>query len=106
MNNTTTPRNPNHLVSIDGKVIHAASDLATRGARAYHVTACNGRAISDVSAWNGNRAEVTCKGCVSALASGRAVWLTTSTAAVDSTDGFICARVVIGLDGIARTVRA
>jgi len=72
----TEPRLPNHVAhSLTGQalVVHAAHDLTGRG-RPLHVLACNGRAM-EAMAWNGTVEEVTCKGCLKALADGKAIWI-------------------------------
>jgi hypothetical protein len=69
----STVRHPNHVVMATGsEVIHAASDVAL--AQRRHVLACNGRAIQG-GGWDDVVTKVTCKACLRALASGRAVWI-------------------------------
>lgn len=66
----TEIRTPNHLaVAYGGEVVHAASDTQRQ-----HTIACTGRTMGAL-AWSGTVDEVTCAGCLKALASGRAKWV-------------------------------
>ncbi len=80
----STTRHPDHLVSAFGSdVVHAAHDLS--GHR-LHVLACNGRAMSG-NAWWGVVEAVTCRACLKALETGKALWVGREDACIRDEEG-------------------
>jgi len=65
------PRVATHNLSADSGVVHAAGDAST--GPLWHILACTGRAVRG-GGWPADEQAVSCKSCLKALATGKAVW--------------------------------